>query len=67
MRGSLEAAKKIEAQIIEDRRTIHRYPEMGFELVERITEDLGEDGTVESPAKLLGKNINVTFNPKGTH
>jgi translation initiation factor IF-3 len=43
------------------------HPEMGFELVERITEDLGEDGTVESPAKLLGKNINVTFNPKGTH
>ncbi|MBR2001280.1 MAG: amidohydrolase, partial [Firmicutes bacterium] len=32
MRGILEAAKKIEAQIIEDRRTIHQYPEMGFEL-----------------------------------
>lgn len=43
------------------------HPEMGFELVERITEDLSEDGTVESPAKLLGKNINMSFNPKGAH
>jgi len=32
MRGILEAARKIEGQIIEDRRTIHQYPEMGFEL-----------------------------------
>ena len=37
MRGILEAAKKIEAQIIEDRRTIHQYPEMGMKAVHRFT------------------------------
>ena len=30
----LQAARQIEAQIIEDRRTIHRRPEVGFELTE---------------------------------
>ena len=41
--------------------------EIGFDLANRITEDLSEIGTVESPAKLLGKNINMSFNPKGSH
>ena len=41
--------------------------EIGFDLANRITEDLSENGTIESPAKLLGKNINMTFNPKGSH
>ena len=30
----LQAARQIEAQIIEDRRRIHRCPEVGFELTE---------------------------------
>ncbi|MPN63050.1 Translation initiation factor IF-3 [bioreactor metagenome] len=41
------------------------HTEIGFELVKRIMEDLKEYGVVESPAKLLGKNINLSFNPKG--
>jgi len=41
------------------------HPEMGFELVTRITEDLAEVAVVDAPAKLLGKNINMSFNPKG--
>lgn len=43
------------------------HTEIGFDLINRITEDLKDDGTVESPAKLLGKNINMSFNPKGSH
>ena len=43
------------------------HPEIGFDLVNRIAEDLKDSGTIESPAKLLGKNINMTFNPKGAH
>ena len=41
------------------------HPEVGFELVNRIAEDLKDDAVLESPAKLLGRNINVAFNPKG--
>ena len=41
--------------------------EVGFELAGRIAEDLKDSGTIESPAKLLGKNINMSFNPKGSH
>lgn len=40
------------------------HPEMGFELVQKITESLEEHGTVDAPAKLLGKNICMSFNPK---
>ena len=43
------------------------HTEIGFDLANRITEDLSENGTIESPAKLLGKNLNMTFNPKGSH
>lgn len=42
-------------------------PEMGFELMNRIVADLDADGSVESPAKLLGRNIQMSFNPKGSH
>ncbi len=41
------------------------HPEMGFELVQRITEDFADCASVDAPAKLLGKNINMSFNPKG--
>lgn len=43
------------------------HTEMGYELVNRITEDLKDSGVLESPAKLLGKNICVAFNPKSAH
>ena len=43
------------------------HTEIGFDLVNRIAEDLKDSGTIESPAKLLGKNINMSFNPKGAH
>ena len=39
-------------------------PEVGYELAQKITESLEDSGVVESPAKLLGKNINMSFNPK---
>ena len=41
------------------------HTEIGFDLVNRITEDLKDAGVVESAPKLLGKNINMSFNPKG--
>ena len=41
------------------------HQEMGFELINKVIEDLKEDGVVDSPAKLFGKNIQMTFNPKG--
>ena len=41
--------------------------EIGFDMAYLITEDLAENGTLESQAKLLGKNINMSFNPKGSH
>ena len=34
------------------------------ELVQKITESLEACGTVDAPAKLLGKNICMSFNPK---
>ena len=43
------------------------HTEMGFKLVTRITESLKELGAPESTPKLLGKNINVAFNPKSHH
>ena len=55
----------MESYVINARRRIHEYPEIGFDLVNRITEDLKDAGAVEAPAKLLGKNINMSFNPKG--
>ena len=41
------------------------HQEMGFELINRVTEDLEDDGVVDTPAKLFGKNIQMSFNPKG--
>ena len=43
------------------------HQEMGFELINRVIEDLKEDCVVDSPAKLFGKNIQISFNPKGNH
>ncbi len=40
------------------------HPEMGFELINKITEDLKESGVLDVPAKLFGKSIIVSFNPK---
>ena len=42
------------------------HPEMGFELIGKITEDLKEAGVLDVPAKLFGKSITVSFNPKGS-
>ena len=41
------------------------HQDMGFELINRVIEDLKEDSMVDSPAKLFGKNIQISFNPKG--
>ena len=43
------------------------HQDMGYELINRVIEDLQEDGVVDSPAKLFGKNIQMSFNPKGNH
>ena len=43
------------------------HQDMGFELINRVIEDLKEDSMVDSPAKLFGKNIQISFNPKGNH
>lgn len=43
------------------------HPEMGFELINKIVEDLKDTGIPDAPPKLLGKSIFVSFNPKGNH
>ena len=43
------------------------HTEMGFELVKRIIESLKEIGLPDGNPKLLGKNINVSFNPRPKH
>lgn len=43
------------------------HQEMGFELIERVTADLADSGVVDAPAKLFGRNIQMSFNPKGAH
>lgn len=43
------------------------HTEIGYELVNKITEDLKDLGVVETAPKLLGKNICMSFNPKGSH
>ncbi len=41
------------------------HQDMGYELITRITEDLADVGSVDSPATLFGRNIQMSFNPKG--
>ncbi len=41
------------------------HKEIGFELMERIINDLSKHGTAEEKPKLLGRNISVTFSPLG--
>jgi translation initiation factor IF-3 len=41
------------------------HKEIGFELVERITNDLKKIGTTEDKPKLLGRNVSLTFSPIG--
>ncbi len=43
------------------------HTEMGFELIQRISEDLQEYGTPDGTPKLLGKSIGMSFSPKGNH
>ncbi len=43
------------------------HTEMGFDLVKRIVESLKDIGVPDGTPKLLGKNINVSFNPKPKH
>lgn len=40
------------------------HPEMGFELVERLKESLEDCAVIDGAAKLMGKSINLSFNPK---
>ena len=39
------------------------HKEIGFELINKVIEDIKEYGEAESTPKLLGRNIIVTFNP----
>ena len=39
------------------------HKDMGFELMQRVIKDLEEYGKPESPLKLMGRNITVTFTP----
>jgi len=39
------------------------HKEIGFEVVNKVIEDIKEYGEAESTPKLLGRNIIVTFNP----
>ena len=39
------------------------HKEIGFEVINKVIEDIKEHGEVESTPKLLGRNIIVTFNP----
>ena len=39
-------------------------PDMGYELIEKITGDLAEYGTADGTPKLFGKSICVSYSPK---
>jgi translation initiation factor IF-3 len=41
------------------------HKEIGFELIQRVLVDLEEHGKVESPAKLMGRNITAVLTPIG--
>lgn len=47
------------------RETAHK--DMGFDLIKKIVEDLKEHGVIENDPKLIGRNIIVSFAPKGHH
>lgn len=42
------------------------YQELGFEVINRAINDLQEFGTLDSPAKLTGRNITTTMSPRST-
>ena len=62
----LDEGRKLKVTVkLKGREVAH--PEIGFNLINKITEDLKESGSLDVPAKLFGKSIVVTFNPKGDH
>ncbi len=60
----LEKGAKVKVTLVfRGREMAHK--EIGFELMERIINDLSKHGTAEEKPKLLGRNISVTFSPLG--
>ncbi len=43
------------------------HKDMGFVLIEKVTEALKEHGFAENKPKLMGRNISVNFAPLGNH
>jgi translation initiation factor IF-3 len=65
IRGFLEKGHKAKVVIFfKGREIIH--PEIGNELVSRIVENVSDIGSVDSPPKLLGKNLIMIVAPKKT-
>ena len=64
----LEKGYKVKASLMfRGREMAHK--DFGFELVDRVIEDLAEHAKIDAPPKINGRNISVTFSPlkKGKH
>lgn len=61
-RGWLEEGKKVKVSIKFYGREI-TYPELGHEIMESIKEELSEVSTVEQPAQIEGRNMNMMLAP----
>lgn len=62
----LQEGCKLKATVVFKGREM-AHTEIGFELTNKIIEDLKDYAVIDGPPKLLGKNINMSFNPKGSH
>lgn len=60
--GFLEDGNKVKAQIFFRGREMEQTPR-GFELIKKIVEDLKDYASLDSEAKLVGRNIVATFSP----
>lgn len=60
--GFLEEGNKLKVTIMFKGREL-AHQDKGFELVNKITEDLTGKGTLDAPGKLLGRNICVSYSP----
>ena len=60
--GFLSEGNKLKVTIMFKGREL-AHQEKGFELVNKITEDLAGKGTLDAPGKLMGRNICVSYSP----
>lgn len=63
IRSFLEAGHKVRIQIFyRGREMAHK--ELGYELIDRITDQLGEDAVVEQKPQMAGRNLSIVVRSK---